>query len=549
MKLPFSSWPTAIVAVIGVTIAVGLPVAGYYAYQAYDYVEHDNEFCMSCHLMAAPFEAFARSEHRGLGCKACHQPTLVGRSQMALTQVVDQPEELAAHAVVPDELCTTCHVEGDPEKWRLIAESAGHRVHLESTDPTLDGITCVGCHSSSIHEFSATDQTCAQSECHTDTDISLGRMGDFTIHCVACHAFRAPLAADASAEEVSAALRPESNECLSCHVMRAMVELPPDEPHGGECGSCHNPHVQETASEARQTCVNVGCHEVVEEESDFHIGINAETLQDCVSCHGAHDFEVDGSDCTSCHSDVPGAPTSPVEVAANPAVGSGLLHFAGVGATLAHGTVGLPQAQAADTARPFDHADHSETTCLSCHTTDGSHGRVTVVTADQCQSCHHDAEPARDCVGCHEGPGAIPAGAHPFVQPIRLSVGDNTNRALPFDHATHASEDCASCHTGAQPQLSASGLDCTACHEDHHTDESPCMSCHVAAPATEHPVEQVHVGCSGAGCHEDVPFATAQPAATLPRTRSFCLTCHQDLVDHRVEDTCVACHALPDAGA
>ncbi len=107
-------------------------VAGLYAYRTYDYVQHDNDFCVSCHLMEVPFEEFARSAHRGLGCKACHQPTIVERSAMGLSQVVDRPIEIEVHADVPNERCAECHIEGDPETWESIRNSAGHLTHLDS---------------------------------------------------------------------------------------------------------------------------------------------------------------------------------------------------------------------------------------------------------------------------------------------------------------------------------------------------------------------------------------------------------------------------------
>ncbi len=499
MGLPrLAGWPTALVVLIGATLAVGLPVGGYYTYRAYDYIEHDNDFCMSCHLMAEPFEAFARSEHRGLGCKACHQPTLAGRSQMALTQVLEQPEELETHAEVPDELCAGCHVEGDPDQWRLIAQSAGHRIHLESSDSSLVDIACVGCHSSTLHQFSAVDETCGQSDCHTDTEVALGRMGDLTIHCVACHAFRAPLGAEVTPEEVSAALRPDADECLSCHVMRAMVEMPEDEAHESVCATCHNPHTQATAEEASQTCSNAGCHDAVTEESDFHVGLTTLDVGDCLSCHTAHDFSTDGSDCAACH-----------------------------------------QAALED-----PHDVHPDVQCTSCHAEDLSHGRVTVLTADQCQACHHDAAPPETCESCHDGGLGIPTEPATVLRAVRSIRGDSPPRPLPFDHAVHAEEACATCHTGTMPNLDATPLDCTSCHQEHHTPDSDCMSCHVQAPASDHPTDQVHVGCTGAGCHSDAPFQEPGGLA-VPRTRELCLTCHQDLADHRVEQNCVDCHPLP----
>ena len=36
-----------------------------------------------------------------------------------------------------------------------------------------------------------------------------------------------------------------------------------------------------------------------------------------------------------------------------------------------------------------------------------------------------------------------------------------------------------------------------------------------------HPLEKVHVGCTGAGCHQEVPFEG------VPRTRNLCVACHQ----------------------
>ena len=141
-------------AVTALLVIGGVAGAGVYSYRVYDYVQHDNDFCMSCHLMEDPYELFAESAHRGLGCKACHQPNMIDRSQMALTQIIENPEEISIHAEVPNERCTECHVEGDPERWRTIATSSGHRVHLESADSTLQGLRCVECHSSSVHQFS-----------------------------------------------------------------------------------------------------------------------------------------------------------------------------------------------------------------------------------------------------------------------------------------------------------------------------------------------------------------------------------------------------------
>lgn len=297
---------------VGVLVMAGVGAGGYYAYRTYDYVQHDNDFCVSCHLMQEPAELFAASAHAGLGCKACHQPTLVTRTQMALTQIVENPGEIAAHAEVPNELCAKCHIEGDPERWRLVAASAGHRAHLESDDPKLQGLQCVECHATSLHEFAPVDKTCAQAGCHEDKKILLAGMSDLTIHCSACHNFLAPVrpaAATAAPSrgvpgDVEAALLPDRDECLSCHAMRSLVRMPEPDPHMGVCASCHNPHEQTTPEEAVESCARSGCHTEAAELSPMHKGMQPGVLEACTFCHKAHDLKVNGTRCLDCHRDL-----------------------------------------------------------------------------------------------------------------------------------------------------------------------------------------------------------------------------------------------------
>ena len=50
--------------VSGVTVvAAGASVAGY---RQWHYMQHDNRFCTSCHLMVDPFQRFSRSAHAKL---------------------------------------------------------------------------------------------------------------------------------------------------------------------------------------------------------------------------------------------------------------------------------------------------------------------------------------------------------------------------------------------------------------------------------------------------------------------------------------------------
>jgi nitrate/TMAO reductase-like tetraheme cytochrome c subunit len=463
---------------------VGAVASGYFAYQAYDYVEHDNNFCFSCHLMAEPYELFAQSAHRGLGCKACHQPNLLERSQMGVTGIVFDPDTLSAHAEVPNQLCAACHIEGDPERWRLIAESAGHRVHLESDDPAFGGLLCVECHSSSLHEFTAVDQTCSQSGCHTESGIELAGMSNLTIHCAACHAFSAPVGEETTA---LAALAPDEGTCLGCHAMRTVVEMPDPDPHGGSCASCHNPHEQSTPAEAAGSCTGAGCHEDIADLSPFHVGVDSVVVEDCLYCHVAHDFELDGDDCLACHQDVlapiPGVgsavPVSPAMGAGALAPGVGMLHAV---ASRAGSSQAAPFQEAA-----FDHRQHVEVPCASCHDSSERHGETVVRTQADCRSCHHSAdEPIEGgCATCHVA-SEIPDDPHAVTQTFTVSAASApVTRALPLEHATHADVTCSSCHVEG-PDQSAEAVDCASCHEEHHEPAMKCASCHVTEAGGPH---------------------------------------------------------------
>lgn len=496
-------------AVIGIVIVVGVGSAGYYAYQTYDYVQHDNDFCMSCHLMAEPFELFAESAHQGLGCKACHRPNLIQRSQMGLTQIVDDPQEISVHAEVPNGVCAECHVEGNPEEWRIIANTAGHRVHLESEDSVLQGLQCVECHSTSIHEFAPIDRTCAQSGCHEDSQIQLGEMSNLTVHCAACHTFVAPVGAEGTllGTPEQAALLPDYEECLSCHAMRQLVEMPEDDPHEGGCAACHNPHEQTEPAQAAESCATVGCHDDVASVTPFHQGLGVDVVTDCLYCHQAHDFSLDGSDCAACHE---GANAPPLTSVAS--------------------------LQDLD----FSHDEHESMACADCHTTGETHGAASVSTLTDCRSCHHERPLSASCDQCHT-PADAPVETFALTGPMVLDVGVNDpDRSFSFPHGNHADLDCASCHSEGLAMSVPAELDCASCHEDHHTETSDCASCHVAAPVSAHPPDQAHVTCSGSGCHTDVPFER------VPRTRAFCLGCHQGMVDHEPQGTCSECHQLPE---
>lgn len=490
--------PRAVLIGAALVVMGGLVVGGVYAYRVYNYVQHDNEFCLSCHLMVNPYERFAKSAHRDLGCKSCHHPTPVARAKMALTQILENPESLSVHAEVPNSACEKCHVKGDSTKWKIIAQTAGHRVHFESKDPKLKGLECVECHSTSLHEFSTIDRTCAQSGCHEGIKVTLGKMSNLTLHCAACHDFTRPVAKKVSTDSLGVMLRPEGENCFSCHEMRKRVQMPPDEPHHGACGLCHNPHKQTTPHEAVNTCANSGCHSSPDSITPMHRGLPPAKLADCVTCHKAHEFRIDmaKTQCSSCHTSVP------------------------------------------ETAK-FPHSRHGSVTCSQCHDMTEKHGALKITSQAQCQSCHHSTQAAANCTACHS---VNEIAGKRFAKAQTMTIAGNAKtRTLNFDHGEHRGVACAECHKEPTTR-SAAGVQCAQCHESHHRATTNCRECHAQSTTRAH-TRNVHLGCAGSSCHKALPNALA----SVPHTRPFCLACHQKMVNHKPAGNCADCHKLPAA--
>ncbi|NJD09586.1 MAG: hypothetical protein FIB01_03765 [Gemmatimonadetes bacterium] len=504
--------PAALVGLAAVAVAL-VAASGVMLYRTYDYVQHDNDFCLSCHLMRNPYERFSRSAHRDLGCKACHQPTFVARSTMALTQIIEQPEELKSHAEVPNKRCADCHIKGDPKKWEQVAQTAGHKVHVESKDPRLAGLRCVQCHSSSVHEFAATDKTCGQAGCHEGTRVRLGKMGQLTIHCAACHNFTAPVAANAPADSLAVALRPRQDECLSCHAMRRRFgAVPANDPHGGACGACHNPHEQTTPAQAVRSCQKSGCHERQDTVSPMHRGLSPGALAECTRCHVAHEFRPRSTACLGCHADIY----------------QRTVYRAGSAALVRAGRDSLQ----------FRHAQHRPVECTHCHDNQRTHGGVALLASfATCQQCHHGPQvrTTAQCTRCHAR--AELEGPIPIQESMKIASAPPATRTLRFDHAWHTKQECSACHAPA-PDRSAATLPCAQCHEQHHQPDNNCRACHQPPPKGAHD-NQVHRTCAGAQCHTRLPFQG------VPRTRALCLSCHVDQVNHNPGKNCAQCHAVP----
>jgi len=177
--------------------------------------------------------------------------------------------------------------------------------------------------------------------------------------------------------------------------------------------------------------------------------------------------------------------------------------------------------------RHFTHTPHlkrANLDCTFCHTAMEQHGGTKLEGVAACNDCHHNRSSGASCSVCHSGGTGTPQGI------IAHEVGD-------FDHARHggAGLSCTTCHTGST--MSATSVDCAACHAVHHQARSSCLACHRAGTTPQHPTE-VHVaGCTG--CH-------GEASGWIDTwTREICGVCHTDRDEHYPDRPCSVCHIVP----
>lgn len=526
-------WRVAILAGMALLFA-GSSFAGY---RQWHYMQHDNRFCTSCHLMQDPFERFGRSAHSKLECHNCHRATIREQLHQLYATLVERPTEITKHARVPNEVCGACHVRGDSTRWNIIAHTAGHRMHLESRHPALRGIQCIDCHSESVHEFAPVDRTCGRSGCHANTRIALGGMGEIEIHCTTCHNYLAQ-APGMAVDSLGQPLTPRAQQCLGCHTMQQRVralEIGSD-PHRGVCGACHNPHTQTQAMQV--SCTNGNCHAGWRQVS-FHVGVPHP--ERCTTCHQPHSWRAEGADCLRCHADIERQPPTragraSLRRAALPAPDV----VAEVATTSNDALAELLQDSPQSAARSprFSHGDHRGQACATCHSSRVRHGEVLVRGAVDCQRCHHQGEGRERCATCHP-PEDVRRPLDEQARIFRLVAnGATVTRRVPFDHQRHAAVTCVRCHSNRLSRA-PEGADCGSCHASHHLSASACTTCHAAANALAKHRATDHPNCASSSCH-------GARAASLPASREACLTCHSAQARHVPGRACDQCHRVTE---
>jgi hypothetical protein len=553
----------------------------------WNYTQHSNGFCTGCHVMAPAFQKFGNAEnkHGDLSCHACHRQSVFASARQVYLWIAERPDKIPAHAKVANRVCEACHVTGDTATWQRIAATAGHRVHLESDSSALKNVQCVTCHGVEVHRFRPVNATCGQSNCHeqNETNIVLGKMATQTVrHCTSCHAFTADVPALATRDSARGTLVPGQAECLGCHEMRRVLADfdAAKEPHGGTCGTCHDPHRQKTPAAAVASCATAACH-VNWRDEPFHVGASHKRVAErCLTCHAPHSARVDASDCVGCHASVrsrgPLRPPLPFDTTralkrvsqelrseSNNSIASSLTPIfpkttgPSADADLASESddASQPDGHAAPAREPlpgvraprpppapadsFPHARHATLACLVCHQTGSGHGRLTFERPRGCAICHHQAPTSARCPSCHH-PEKY-ATPKPVTVTVTVPGHAPNERPVNFLHERHASRQCVECHTTPVTLAPAPAkAECKDCHSEHHGVNRTCSSCHtVADPKAAHTTLQIHQRCDA--CH------TPTSVARLTPTRSLCATCHaQKATNHYDQKECSACHFLAE---
>jgi hypothetical protein len=326
------------------------------------------------------------------------------------------------------------------------------------------------------------------------------------------------------------------------------------DPHGGKCGSCHNPHTQKDVKAAAETCANAGCHDNWK-NTPFHVGkAHRKVGEECTTCHRPHASRVDASGCEACHVDVrkrslrrpplPFDTTAALRKSADDNA-SPIPQGGPSAEESSDSTVELlpipPARRQPPVARTdsFPHGRHAnKIACLVCHGTGDNHGTLTFERPRGCAICHHQSPSADRCPVCHrpERYGT------PKTVTVTITVPGKAPRprTVEFLHEKHMKRACTDCHT--TPVTMKPGptkITCQDCHTEHHAENRACATCHqLADPKLAHTsIERTHQACDA--CH------TPSSVAKLTPTRTLCSTCHPTKAKgHYDARECSSCHFL-----
>ena len=481
-------------------------------------VTHDAAFCTtSCHHkddLAAGKGAHAKG-HEDIACQGCHATP--ARDGIALLwQSITHKNPPARHGKVDPRTCASCH-EKNPAKYRLVAETQGHREHR-----SLKNVDCLSCHANDAHTGDPPEKVCTK--CHADEHLHKATtMGAET--CLSCHSFVAT---------PSRAPAPTTVTCEKCHAdptSSAMLGAPPMKQvnehalHGDvACQLCHNAHGKKPKPpEGQPVCAR--CHQFDTFMAGKEQVKGPEEHRNCEGCHKPHaPLKSAMQNCVNCHEK----------------------NAKGIAKGVAGATAALKHESCASCHLPHSWKDE-RSGCMQCHS-----DKATLLLTrsppqhDACTNCHevHGPPPTGAvCVSCH----AKTKGNHVARAPQRhkdCTSCHNPHAPLPQDTRTA----CAKCHATELTQVMRDGPDghakdsCFGCHKPHDDPRPPadiCAKCHAErAKVVSTASPPKHRTCTS--CHETHKFKVTDVAST-------CAKCHGQMfgaenVPHQGE--CKSCHTL-----
>lgn len=364
-----------------------------------------------------------------------------------------------------------------------------------------------------------------------------------------------------------------ATRCLDCHAdVRAQLDNPQSlhsaMPDVMQCRGCHVEHRGAQASLTQVTLIDFP-HERTGFALTAHSRqANGEPFQ-CGDCHGEDYTSFDAARCETCHREY-----QPDFVSA---------HLADFGSDC------LACHDGVDRFTDFDHnrlrftlvGEHGELACRECHVNARTREALQAAQTD-CAACHreddeHNGQFGADCGLCHTSTSWEDAtfdhnraafkleGRHQTVECEQCHV-NNVFAGTP--------QTCVSCHQADDKHNGQYGADCAQCHKpsswtdatfDHNLSVFPltgahvnvaCAQCHVngvfkGTPQTCvscHAEPQAHLGAFGvdcAACHSTATWQGATFDHTFPLDHGeggniACRTCHVS-VNYK-EYTCYGCH-------
>jgi hypothetical protein len=303
--------------------------------------------------------------------------------------------------------------------------------------------------------------------------------------------------------------------CLTSNPDHCLPEaMSPEEPHGAVCSTCHNLWEQTRLQDAAKSCTTSDCHARPETLTPFHRGVDRSVLEQCSTCHDSHDVRIagGGTNCVTCHT-VGGERQRPAKPSGRQvalAVAPGVVYRHPVHQRVecgnchssmeTHGAVGVKRLQDCRSCHhtervatgcvschsgedrrggvrlvsrtlniqlgslnqprrelPFDHADHEQVGCETCHTG----GTARLAAGANCSGCHDDHHrPSATCSTCHAAPVD---GAHDHTSHLGCAgSGCHESPVATITELTRARGACVICHQGRADH--EPGSNCADCH-------------------------------------------------------------------------------------